>query len=149
METVTVSTWLAAPPERCFDAARDLDLHTKSMAWTNEQAVAGRRSGLIELDEEVTWRGRHFFVTQHFTSRITAFDRPRYFQDTMQRGAFKSFVHDHFFVAEQDGTLMTDVLVFAAPLGVLGRIAEKLVLRRYLKRLLERRASSLAAAVTR
>jgi len=91
-----------APIERCFDAARDLDLHLRSLAHTNERAVAGRTSGLIELGEEVTWRARHFGITQHFTSKITAFDRPRYFQDAMQRGAFRSFVHDHFFTVDGD-----------------------------------------------
>jgi len=147
MQTIRIETWIAAPPERCFDAARDLDLHLKSMADTGERAVAGRTSGLIELGEEVTWRARHFLVTQHFTSKITAFDRPRYFQDAMQRGAFRSFVHDHVFETRDGGTTMTDVLTFAAPLGILGRIAEVVVLRRYMARLLEARAKIIKEAV--
>ena len=147
MATIRIETWIAAPPERCFDAARDLDLHQKSIAHTGERAVAGRTSGLIEMGEEVTWRARHFLVTQHFTSRITAFDRPRYFQDSMQRGAFRSFVHDHAFEARGGGTAMMDVLAFAAPLGILGRMAEVLVLRRYLTRLLESRAKIIKEAV--
>jgi ligand-binding SRPBCC domain-containing protein len=147
MQTVRVELWIDAPVERCFDAARDLDLHVRSMAHTGERAVGGRQTGLIELNEEVTWRGRHFGITQHFTSRITAFDRPRHFQDSMQRGAFRSFVHDHYFEPERGGTRMTDVLVFRAPLGILGTIAEVLVLRRYLTRLLERRARAVAEAL--
>jgi ligand-binding SRPBCC domain-containing protein len=150
VQRIRVETWIAAPPERCFDAARDLDLHPKSLAHTNEVAVAGRTTGLIELGEEVTWRGRHFGVTQHFTSRITAFDRPRFFQDSMVRGAFASFVHDHYFVERHvernAGTSMTDALVFSAPLGILGRIAETLLLRRYLERLLTRRAAAIKEA---
>ena len=147
MESVTVETLIDATPERCFDAARDLDLHVRSLAHTGETAVAGRMSGLIELGEDVTWRARHFGLVQHFTSRITAFDRPRYFQDAMQRGAFRSFVHDHFFTEHHGRTRMVDVLVFSAPLGVLGRIAERLVLRRYLERLLTDRAAVIKAAV--
>ncbi|HEX9983525.1 MAG TPA: SRPBCC family protein [Thermoanaerobaculia bacterium] len=143
MERLTIETWIDAPVERCFDAARDLDLHTKTFAHTNERAVAGRMHGLIELGEEVTWRGRHFGVTQHFTSRITAFDRPRSFQDSMQRGAFRSFVHDHLFEPADGGTRMIDVVLFAAPLGVLGRIVEKLVLRRYVERLIAGRAQGI------
>jgi len=146
VETFTVITVIHAPIERCFDAARDLDLHMKSLAHTGEVAVAGRTSGLIELGEEVTWRGRHFGITQHFTSKITAFDRPRYFQDRMQRGAFRSFVHDHFFAYENGVTTMTDVLAFSAPLGLLGRFAEKLVLRRYLERMLTERAAVIKQA---
>lgn len=146
METIRIETWIAAPAERCFDAARDLDLHVKSVAHTNERAVAGRTSGLIELGEEVTWRARHFGITQHFTSRITAFDRPRYFQDAMQRGAFRSFVHDHYFEYDGARTKMIDALAFSAPLGILGRIAETLVLRRYLTRLLTMRAEVIREA---
>ena len=147
METIRVETWIAASPERCFDAARDLDLHVKSVAHTNERAVAGRTSGLIELGEEVTWRARHFGITQHFTSRITGFDRPRWFQDVMQRGAFRSFVHDHYFEPVGARTKMIDVLAFSAPLGILGRIAEKLFLRRYLTRLLATRSDVIKRAV--
>jgi ligand-binding SRPBCC domain-containing protein len=147
LETIRIEIWIAAPIERCFDAARDLDLHVKSMTHTNERAVAGRTSGLIELGEEVTWRARHLGVTQHFTSKITAFDRPRHFRDEMQRGAFRSFVHDHFFEVEDDHTKMVDVLNFSAPLGILGRIAEKLFLRRYMTRLLTVRAQALKDAI--
>lgn len=146
---MTIELWIDAPPDRCFDAARDLDLHLVSMQHTGERAVAGKTSGLIGLHEEVTWRGRHFGVTQHFTSRITAFDRPRHFRDEMQKGAFRSFVHDHYFAAENGGTKMTDVLLFSAPLGVLGWIAERLFLRRYMERLLMSRAKVIRAAVER
>lgn len=147
METIRVETWIAGPLEPCFDAARDLDLHQRCFSHTEERAIRGRTSGLIELGEEVTWLARHFGVLQELTSRITAFDRPRFFQDTMQKGAFRSFVHDHEFHAIDGGTLMIDLVVFSAPLGILGRIAEKLVLRRYLIRLLEKRAASIREAV--
>jgi ligand-binding SRPBCC domain-containing protein len=146
MEEIRLETWIDALLERCFDAARDLDLHVKSVAHTNERAVAGKTSGLLGRDEEVTWRARHFGITQHFTSRMTGFDPPRYFQDSMQRGAFRSFVHDHYFDFANGRTRMVDVLVFSAPLGILGRIAEKLVLRRYLARLLALRAATIKDA---
>jgi ligand-binding SRPBCC domain-containing protein len=119
----------------------------QSTKGTNERAVAGRLSGLIELDEEVTWRARHFGVTQHLTSRITAFDRPRHFRDEMRRGAFKSFVHDHYFIADAASTIMVDVVVFSAPLGILGRVAERLILRDYLRGFIERRAMVIKESV--
>ncbi|HEV7426787.1 MAG TPA: SRPBCC family protein [Thermoanaerobaculia bacterium] len=122
MSVIAIVTMVRASPERCFDASRDLDLHIESMRHTGERAVAGRTSGLIELGEQVTWEGRHFGLRQRFTSAITAYDRPRHFQDSMVRGAFRSFVHDHYFEACDDGTRMTDVLAFRSPLGVLGAI---------------------------
>jgi ligand-binding SRPBCC domain-containing protein len=149
MTTITIVTTIRATPERCFDASRDLDLHLASMVDTGERAVAGRTSGLIELGEEVTWEARHFGIRQHFTSAITAYDRPRHFQDSMVRGAFASFVHDHYFDACEEGTRMTDVLVFRSPLGVLGAIVDGLVMAAYLTRLLTKRNEVVKAALER
>jgi ligand-binding SRPBCC domain-containing protein len=97
MVRIELVTNIAAPIERCFDLSRSIDLHMASTDWTGERAIAGVTSGLIGLDQTVTWQGRHFgFKIQH-TSQITAFDRPRHFQDSMVRGIFRSFCHDHYF----------------------------------------------------
>ena len=148
MPTITIETLLPAPPERCFDASRDLDLHVTSMKETAEKAVAGRTSGLIELGEQVTWEARHFGVRQRFTSKITAFDRPAYFQDSMVKGAFHSFVHDHHFEAVDGGTKMIDVLTFASPLGFIGAFVDRLVMSAYLRRMLTSRNDALKAALS-
>jgi ligand-binding SRPBCC domain-containing protein len=139
MPTITITTLVHAPRERCFDTARDLDLHVSSMTSTGERAVAGRTSGLIELGEQVTWEARHFGVRQRFTSEITAFDRPRHFQDSMRKGAFRSFIHDHHFETVPEGTVMKDILTFRSPLGLLGRVVDKVVMAAYLRRLLTKR----------
>lgn len=137
---------IAAPIERCFDLSRSIDLHLESMHHTRERAVAGVVSGLIGANQEVTWEARHFGINQRMTSRITAFEPPAYFQDSMVRGPFASFVHDHHFSAVPDGTLVRDLVTFASPLGVLGRIADRLVVTRYLRRLLEGRADVIKRA---
>jgi ligand-binding SRPBCC domain-containing protein len=140
MITIRLFTHIAAPRERVFDLARSIDLHTRSLDWTDEEPVAGRMSGLIGLGETVTWRARHLGVRQRLTSRISAYNRPAYFQDVMVRGAFAWMEHDHWFDATPDGgTVLRDEFRFAAPLGVLGRIVEVLVLRSYMTRFLERR----------
>jgi ligand-binding SRPBCC domain-containing protein len=137
MRRLEFAITIAAPAERCFDLARSIELHMESATGSGEQAVAGRTSGLIGMNEEVTWRARHFGVWQHFTSRITAFDRPRHFRDTMVRGAFRFFEHDHFFTPLPDHrTTMRDVLVFESPLGPLGRMVDRFILAGYLSRFL-------------
>jgi ligand-binding SRPBCC domain-containing protein len=71
------------------------------------------------------------------TSRITAYDRPVHFQDTMIEGAFRFMQHDHFFrEIAPNVTEMRDQFVFAAPLSILGIAAEALLLRRYMTNLL-------------
>jgi ligand-binding SRPBCC domain-containing protein len=108
------------------------------------QATGGVTSGLIGLHDQVTWRAKHFWVWHELTSEITTMDRPAFFRDLMVRGIFKSMTHDHFFRELSSGqTEMTDVFSFAAPLGILGIIAEVLVLRRYMRKLLRERNSVL------
>jgi ligand-binding SRPBCC domain-containing protein len=134
------TTLIQAPIERCFDLARSIEVHLLGNTHWGEQATAGTRTGLIGMGEQVTWRARHFGVLQELTSAITEFDPPGYFQDTMLRGAFKSMQHDHHFRALGDGvTEMRDDFRFAAPLGLLGWVAERLVLRRYMHDLLVER----------
>jgi ligand-binding SRPBCC domain-containing protein len=140
MARIELSVLVRAPAERCFDLSRSIDLHVRSAAATGEEAVAGVTSGLIGPGEEVTWRASHLGVRQRLTSRITAYDRPRHFRDSMVRGAFVSFDHDHFFVPEGDATLMREVFDFRAPGGPLGRLLERLLLTRYLRRFLLARA---------
>ncbi len=133
---------IRAPIERVFDLARSIDLHAASMAHTGERAVAGVTSGLIDAGQEVTWRARHFGVWQHLTSHITVCDRPTHFADTMVRGAFARFDHDHYFTTtgpDNGHTTMRDVFDFTSPLGPLGNIADVLFLTRYMRHLLEQR----------
>jgi ligand-binding SRPBCC domain-containing protein len=122
-----------------------VELHVRSTAATGERAVAGKTAGLLGLGDEITWRARHFGVRQSLTGRITAYDRPRHFQDTMLRGAFSRLQHDHYFEQVLGGTRMRDVFDYAAPLGPLGRLAEKLFLTSYLRRLLTARNQELKA----
>lgn len=143
MVTLELTTFIAAPLERVFDLARSIDLHRVSMEHTREEAIAGRTSGLIGLGETVTWRARHLGVRQRLTVRITGYERPRWFRDEMVRGAFATMVHDHHFAAVDGGTEMRDVFRFSAPLGPLGRLVERLVLRGYMTRVLESRNAAI------
>src|SRR5438128_23185 len=139
MTRIELVTSIKAPAERCFDLARSIDLHMASTSGTGEQAIAGITSGLIGPDQEVTWRGRHFGFMMSHTSRITAYDRPKYFQDCMVRGRFRSFCHDHFFEVHDSRTLMRDEMEFEAPLWPVGRVVEWVVLARHMQSLVERR----------
>jgi ligand-binding SRPBCC domain-containing protein len=119
-----------------------VEVHLAGNVHCGEAAVAidGVTSGLIAPKQRVTWRAKHFGVWQTLTSEITALDRPTYFQDTMIRGPFRSMSHDHFFrPLSRDETEMRGVFFFAAPLGILGRLAEFAVLRRYMQALLRER----------
>jgi hypothetical protein len=99
MPKIEMTTIIVAPVELCFDLARSIDLHKISTEGTDEEAIDGVTTGLIGPDEFVTWRARHFGITQQLTSKITAFERPSYFRDEMTKGIFRSVKHDHLFEA--------------------------------------------------
>ncbi|WEK17431.1 MAG: SRPBCC family protein [Candidatus Pedobacter colombiensis] len=141
MTVIKLQTYINADQQIVFDLSRNIDLHQISTKQTNEKAVAGRCSGLIELNETVTWQARHFGITQKLTSKITEFNNGNYFVDEMVKGIFKSIRHEHHFAKEGDGTLMTDVFNYVSPLGLLGKIADIIFLSDYLKNLLIKRNS--------
>ncbi len=136
MPIIKVETRIAAPCERCFDLARDVEAHEASVAGTGERAGAGVTTGLLGMGDTVTWEATHFGVKQRLTTRITAFERPRRFMDVLVRGAFHSFTHTHEFIETSKGTLMVDTFDYTSPLGPLGKMADVLFLERYMRRLL-------------
>ncbi|MCO1338855.1 cyclase [Kocuria polaris] len=136
------------PAAELFDLSRSIDAHTDSMADSREQAIAGTTTGLIGLGEEVTWRAWHFGIPIRMTSRITAFQEPDFFVDEQVRGPFRRFRHLHEFIEGPDGTVMVDRIEFEAPFGPLGRVAEKLVLARYLEKLIAKRNRHLVGDIT-
>jgi len=136
MPIIEIATEIKAPIEVCFDLARSVDFHVYSMKDTGEQAIAGVTSGLIGMNQKVTWRAKHFGIWQNLTSEITSFDRPYHFRDAMKRGAFKRLEHDHFFEFNSGYTVMRDRFDFQAPFGLLGKCADILFLQRYMLRLI-------------
>lgn len=146
MPLISFVTQIHAPIELCFDLARSIELHVRSTQGTDEKPVAGVMSGLIGLDQEVTWEATHFGVRQRLTSRITAFDRPHSFRDSQVRGIFRRFDHDHLFSTEMGVTVMKDVFDYDGPLGLLGKLADVLFLEQYMRKLLQKRASVIKEA---
>jgi len=145
MPIINLKIEINAPRWLVFDLSRSIDLHKISTEQTNEEAIAGVTSGLIGMDEWVTWRARHFGIYQTLTSRITAFEKPSYFVDEMEKGIFQYFKHEHIFQEIGEQTRMNDVFDYGSPLGILGKVADKLFLEQYMRRLLEKRNKTIKA----
>ncbi|MCK0114653.1 SRPBCC family protein [Gelidibacter sp. F63206] len=139
MPRIELRTEIKADRNIVFDLSRSIDLHKISTEQTNEKAIAGKTSGLIGMNESVTWRAKHFGIYQNLTSKITEFDRPNYFADEMVKGAFQKFKHEHHFMEFNGGTLMTDFFEYKSPFGILGKIADNLFLKKYMTELLTER----------
>ena len=139
MTSIYLETLIDAPARVCFNLSRSIDLHQASSAETKERAIAGRTRGLIEKGEFVTWEAVHFGVRQNLTVKVREMKAPEFFMDEMQQGAFKRMWHEHRFREKNGKTIMNDVFTFEAPLGVIGKLAEMLILKSYLTRFLRKR----------
>jgi ligand-binding SRPBCC domain-containing protein len=131
MTTITLTTKIKAPINKVFDFNRNIDIHKSSTSKSNETAIHGVTSGLINLNETVTWRGKHFGIYLTHESIISAMEIPTYFVDEMVKGRFKSFKHQHTFKEENGFTIMEDQIQYETPFGIFGSIFDKLILRNY------------------
>ncbi|CAD0005673.1 SRPBCC family protein [Flavobacterium salmonis] len=132
MTTIHLITKINAPLKTAFDVSRNIDIHQKSAAPSKEKAIAGVTSGLINLNETVTWRGKHFGFYLTHKSRITAMNFYDYFVDEMEEGKFKTFKHEHFFEEKNGVTIMTDKLQYETPFGIIGKLFDTLFLKNHL-----------------
>jgi ligand-binding SRPBCC domain-containing protein len=109
------------------------------LADTREEPIAGITSGLIDLDQSVTWRARHLGKNRILKTKIVKLQRPHLFTDEQVVGDFSHMEHEHHFRAVDNGTIMIDIFNFSAPFGRIGMIFNQLVLKKYISRLLEKR----------
>ena len=143
MPVIYLTTIIKVPKEHVFDLSRSIDLHQQSMQHTNEKAIGGRTSGLIEQGEIVTWQAKHLFKKRSLTVKITSMQPYDHFTDEMVEGDFISMHHEHHFSFEQGYTTMKDVFCFEVPFGILGKVVCKIFLTAYMKNILQKRNSFL------
>jgi ligand-binding SRPBCC domain-containing protein len=145
---IRLETVIAAPVGDCFGLSLSVDAHTASMRGSGERAIGGMTSGIMKLGDTVTWRARHFGIVFQMTAAITEYQYPSRFVDEQLHGPFRRWWHEHTFTAGANGTtVMTDVVLFQSPLGDLGSLADRLVLDRYMRRLLRQRNTWLKTAL--
>lgn len=132
MTTIKITTNYFAPIETVFDTNRNIDIHQQSASKTKEVAIAGITSGLINKNETVTWKGKHFGVYLTHQSLISEMIFPTYFVDEQLKGQFKSFKHQHFFEQKENYVEVTDVLEYETPFGIFGELFDKLLLKNHL-----------------
>jgi ligand-binding SRPBCC domain-containing protein len=144
MTTIHITTQIKAPIQQVFDLNRNIDVHQQSASKTNEVAIAGVTSGLINLNETVTWRGKHFGFYLTHKSRITAMNLYSYFVDEMEEGKFKSFKHEHFFEQKEGFVLMTDHLCYETPFGIFGKLFDGLFLKKHMTNFIINRNAALS-----
>ena len=139
MTTLNLYTEIKVPRNIVFDLARNIGVHQNSASSTNEKAIGGITAGLININETVMWRGRHFGLYLTHKSLITAMILYDNFVDEMQAGHFKSFRHEHIFQFQNETTTMIDKLQYETPFSFFGQIFDFLFLKKHLNKFLLQR----------
>ncbi|MFT7350579.1 MAG: ligand-binding SRPBCC domain-containing protein [Flavobacterium sp.] len=141
MTTIKLTTTIIAPIEIVFDLSRNIDVHKLSTFKSKETTIGGITSGLINKNETVTWRGKHFGVFLTHKSLISEMVIPTYFVDKMLEGKFKSFKHEHSFADKKGTTIMVDSIYYETPFGIFGKIFDSLFLEKHLTQFIQERNS--------
>lgn len=109
------------------------------MAQYGETMIEAPEGGVFREGSTVTWRARHFGIPFRLRSLVFDIDRPRRFCDRQISGPFGDFLHEHVFEEHPQGTLMRDTITFRSPLGLLGRMVDRLFMREYMRRIIAER----------
>lgn len=92
-------------------------------------------------DDEEIYEGMliDYFVSPFFgiklkwQTEITQVEKEKSFTDFQKKGPFKLWNHHHEFIENKDGVLMTDIVTYELPLGFLGEIAHKIMVKNKLE----------------
>ena len=71
-------------------------------------------------------------IPMSWLTEITQVSEKKYFVDEQRYGPYAMWHHQHFIEPHKDGVLMTDIVTYKMPLGILGRIAHWLFVKRQL-----------------
>lgn len=66
-------------------------------------------------------------IRSSWVSEITHVQSNHYFVDEQKLGPYKFWHHQHFLESNINGTLMTDIVSYKLPFGLLGKIVHKLI----------------------
>jgi len=128
-----------APIERCFQLATHLQLVSDVLGMKAVERNGARSEGLVAGGDRVVWYGWKFGLPHMHESVISRYDPPIFFQDTMERGRFKRFQHDHQFNEVGGHTLMVDYVRFSLPMGLAGRLVGRQIVVPHVVKLLRTR----------
>ncbi|MBN2615230.1 MAG: SRPBCC family protein [Bacteroidales bacterium] len=82
-------------------------------------------------------------IPTKWMTEITHVKPLKYFVDEQRIGPYKLWHHQHKIEARDGGVLMTDIVTYAPPFGILGRITNRLLIRKKLKEIFDYRFNAL------
>lgn len=82
-------------------------------------------------------------IKTDWVTEITHVVEGKYFVDEQRIGPYSLWHHQHLLESSPQGVLMKDIVTYAPPLGILGAIANQLIIKNKLKEIFEYRTLAL------
>jgi ligand-binding SRPBCC domain-containing protein len=70
-----------------------------------------------------------------WVSEITHIEQGKYFIDEQRKGPYKMWHHEHFIEPHAQGVLMTDIVSYMPPFGIIGTLANWLFISKQLEKI--------------
>jgi uncharacterized protein YbjT (DUF2867 family)/ligand-binding SRPBCC domain-containing protein len=140
---LSASQLIARPIEEVFDFfSRPANLGRITPAAMGFELLSDdrdMRDGLV-----IRYRIRPLLgIPLTWVTKITGYEPPTRFQDSQLSGPYRRWEHSHTFEAVAGGTLVHDEIEYEVPLGSLGDLANRLVVRSELERIFRHRAETI------
>ena len=111
--------WLPLPPEKIFPFFSDAaNLDALTPPWLNFKIVTPPPITMRE-GTQLDYRLRIHGLPVRWRTRITAWQPPHRFVDEQIRGPYRQWIHEHTFEPRDGGTLVRDLVRYAAPFDFL------------------------------
>jgi len=141
---IKAAQWIPAPLDvvaEFFAEARNLESITPP--WLNFQ-VKSMSTPHITKGSKIRYRLSLHGIPLHWESLISEWVPPSSFVDEQAQGPFKSWHHRHTFEPLGGGTLVTDLVHFAVPLGKLGGLTGGFLVEHDVARIFDYRRRAVA-----
>ncbi len=145
MHTLVREQFIPAPLDEVFAFfAEAANLEAITPAWLGFRmltALPVHMAAGTRIEYRLSLHG----IPVRWRTLITEWNPPFGFKDIQLRGPYKFWEHEHRFEAVEGGTRMRDTVRYALPFGVLGRLVERVWVRRDVVRIFRYRAERIAA----
>ncbi|SMO77198.1 Ligand-binding SRPBCC domain-containing protein [Saccharicrinis carchari] len=82
-------------------------------------------------------------IATHWVTEITHLKNKKYFVDEQRVGPYALWHHQHIIEPGEDGVLMKDIVSYKPPIGLFGKLANTLFIRKKLNQIFDHRSKVL------
>jgi len=134
--------WLPRPIDEVFAFfSRPENLHMITPSWLDFRMVEAPKA--LAVGSLIRYRLRWHGVPIRWTTEISEWNLPHGFVDRAVSGPYAWWNHEHWFVAKDGGTTMSDRVTYALPLGWAGKLAHWMLVKRDTEELFDFRARAM------